>query len=118
MPYNEKKIYQEFRKALNVHYDKLKISAQELRKTNYQSKIDNILDSPDANKAIDREKRFLTNKANKIKEDIKLWENNIGFFVKSANAELLTAEFKKKIDNAHKELEEIDVKLKLLTQNK
>jgi len=119
VPYNEKeKIYQEFRKALNVHYDKLKISAQELRKTNYQSKIDNILDSPDANKAIDREKRFLTNKANKIKEDIKLWENNIGFFVKSANAELLTAEFKKKIDNAHKELEEIDVKLKLLTQNK
>ena len=43
-----------------------------------------------------------------------LWENNLGFFASSKNADLLKAEFEKKIIKAKDEIQEIESKLKLL----
>ncbi len=115
---DKERLYREYKKALDDHFDKLKINSNDIRKNNYKSRIDSIMESPNADKVIDKERRFLQNKATQLKEDIQLWENNIGFFVKSKNAQLLTAEFQKKIDDARVELKDIETKIKLLVDKK
>lgn len=115
---DKERLYKEYKKALDNHFDKLKMNSNDIRKSNYKSRIDSIMESPNADKVIDKERRFLQNKASQLKEDIQLWENNIGFFVKSKNAQLLTAEFQKKIDEARVELKEIETKIKLLMDKK
>ncbi len=119
VPIKEKeRLYSEYKSALDAHFEKLKVSAGELRKTRYNAKLESIMDTPNADRVIEKERRFLFNKATQLKEDIQLWENNIGFFVKSKNAQLLTAEFNKKIDDARKELSDIENKLKLLSEKR
>lgn len=114
VPIKEKeRLYNEYKTALDAHFEKLKISSGELRKSRYNAKLESIMDSPNADRVIEKERRFLMGKANQLKENIQLWENNIGFFVKSKNAQLLTAEFNKKIEDARKELSDIEDKLKL-----
>jgi len=50
-------------------------------------------------------------------DDVNLWENNLGFFAKSKQADLLKSEFEKKISKAKKEIEMLDVKIKYLDRN-
>ncbi|MDD2411546.1 MAG: DUF349 domain-containing protein [Bacteroidales bacterium] len=116
VPIKEKeRLYTEYKTALDAHFEKLKVSSGEMRKSRYNAKLESIMDSPNSDRVIEKERRFLMGKANQLKEDIQLWENNIGFFSKSKNAQLLAAEFTKKIEDARKELSDIEDKLKLLT---
>ena len=54
-------------------------------------------DSKESRNILYRERTYLVNKISKIKDDIILWENNMGFFAASKNADLLKVEFEKKI---------------------
>jgi hypothetical protein len=45
-----------------------------------------------------------------LKEDIALWENNLGFFAHSKNADLLREEFTKKIESAKAEVKDLEYK--------
>lgn len=119
VPKKEKdRIYTEYREALNKRFAELKISADDMRHNRFQSRIDNILSNPNADKMIDKEKNFLKNKLDKLKEDIILWENNLGFFANSKNAEIITSEFRKKIDNAKKEVKDLEYKIRMMNNPK
>ena len=48
----------------------------------------------------------------KKEQDIATWENNMGFFSKSKNADALLEELNKKIDIARQELAELEEKIK------
>ena len=52
----------------------------------------------------------------KLKEEIKLWENNLGFLANSKQADILKAEFEKKMENARKEIALEEAKLKMIDQ--
>lgn len=108
------RIYEEFRAAVNQRFSDLKVSMDDYKKVNFKSKIDNILNNPNADKILDKEKRFLMNKLQQLKDDIALWENNLGFFANSKNADLLKAEFVKKIENAKEEAKELQFKIKMM----
>ena len=112
------RIYTEYREALNKRFAELKISAEDMRHNRFRSKIDNILSNPNAEKMIDKEKNFLKNKLTQLKEDISLWENNLGFFSNSKNAEIITAEFRKKIDAAKEEIKDLEYKIKMMNNPK
>ena len=112
------RIYTEYREALNKRFAELKISAEDMRHNRFRSKIDNILSNPNAEKMIDKEKNFLKNKLAQLKEDISLWENNLGFFSNSKNAEIITAEFRKKIDAAKEEIKDLEYKIKMMNNPK
>ena len=58
------------------------------------------------------------NKLQQLKDDIALWENNLGFFANSKNADLLKAEFEKKIESAREEVKELQYKIKMMNQPK
>ncbi len=108
------KLQNDFRNAVNKHFDTLKMNSQEVSSTNYKQKFESMKDQPEANKIISRERLFLQNKMTKLQEDIKIWENNIGFFANSKNSNMYKAEFEQKIEKAKEELKGIEAKIKIL----
>lgn len=119
VPKNEKdRIYTAYRQAVDKRFADLKVSMEEVRRDNYRNRIDNILSDPNSDKLLDKEKRFLTNKLSQLKEDISIWENNLGFFANSKNADLLKAEFSKKIEAAKAEVKDLEYKIKMMNKPK
>lgn len=115
VPIKEKdKIQKKFRNAINANLDSLKISKAEMQALNYKNRIEGLKDNPNANRILYNEKNQLMNKRKKIEEEINLWENNIGFLAASKKASLLKDEFEKKIENAKKEIEMLNEKIKFL----
>ncbi|MCK4679330.1 MAG: DUF349 domain-containing protein, partial [Bacteroidales bacterium] len=117
VPIKEKdNLHNEFRSAINKHYDKLNIDALEISSLNYKTKLESVKKSPDGYKILKRERGQFSNKLSQMREDIMLWENNIGFLADSKNAQILKIEFEKKIDNAKKELIILEAKLRILNE--
>ncbi len=115
VPIKEKdKIQNEFRKVVNEQFDKLNISRKAKSAIGFKNKIENLKNSPNADNIIYKERNFLVNKINGLQNDIKLWENNIGFFASSKKADVLKAEFEKKISDARADIAILEEKLKIL----
>ncbi len=117
VPIKEKdKLQNKFRTVINKYFDKLKIDASEITALNYKNRIESIKDMPDAGKMLYRERNALQIKITKLQEDIKLWENNIGYLAVSKNANIVKEEFQKKIDQAKQELALMEAKLRYLRE--
>jgi hypothetical protein len=115
IPFKEKdKLQNEFRSIINEHLDKLKISEVEMTTVNYQSRVELIKNDPQAKRLLSHEREILINKINQLKEDVNLWENNIGFLANSKNAAILKDEFEKKISKTKSEVKVLEAKLKML----
>lgn len=119
IPIKEKeRLQNEFRGVINKHFEKLKMDSSAFGAQNYKSKIERMSkDAPDAGRIISKERNFLLGKIQQLQEDIKLWENNIGFFAASKTANLLKTEFEKKINKAKEELASFEAKLKMLRES-
>ncbi len=111
-------LQQEFRDAINANLDKLQISTIEKNTIGFKSKFETIAHSPGAEQAIYKEKSFIVTKINAMKNDIKLWENNIGFFANSKKANVLKEEFLNKIEKAKQDIIVLEEKLKFLREVK
>jgi len=117
VPIKEKdRVHKQYRQAIDVQMEKLNISATEVSAMQYKNRIDAVKSQPDAKRILYRESSALNNKISKIKEEINLWENNMGFLAASKNADLLKSEFEKKIKRAKNEITVLEAKLKLLQQ--
>ncbi len=115
IPIKEKdKMQTEFRTIINEHFDRLKINPVEVSTLSYQNHVESLKHDPQAKRLMGKEREILGGKISKMKEDINLWENNIGFLANSKNAVLLKEEFLKKIDKAKGEVKVMEAKLKLL----
>ncbi len=115
VPIKEKnKLQYNFREVINSKLDELKINPIEIKTMNYKTRFESIKDSPDAYKIINKEKNYIINKINKLKDNINLWENNIGFLAESKKADLLKEEFKNKINRAKQDIAVFKAKLKYL----
>ncbi len=115
VPFRDKdRLQNAFRDAINKQLDKLNISNAEMNLANYKTKLDVIKNTPDGDRQVYRERTFMQNKVAKLREDIMLWENNIGFLADSKKANLLKDEFEKKIEKAKNEVATLEAKLKFL----
>ncbi len=115
VPIKEKeRLFKEYKSALDKIYDKLKLDSMEIAATNYKARFENLKDQPDAHRVINKEKNSLQNKIDQVKEEILLWENNIGFFANSKQANALKQEFENKIARAKEELARLQEKMKFL----
>jgi hypothetical protein len=118
VPIKEKeRLQNDFRTAMNKHYDKMKINAAEMNTMNYRSRMETIKEQPDAGRIITKEKNNLQTRITSLQEEIKLWENNIGFFANSKQANILKSEFEAKIQNAKEELATLETKMKFLRKS-
>lgn len=118
IPMKEKdRIQNEFRSIINSYFDKLRVNSSEASAMNYKNKIDSFKENGDAKQILYKEKSYIAAKINKIKEDISLWENNIGFLANSKQADILKNEFAKKIENAKQEVVLLEAKFKMLVNS-
>lgn len=62
------------------------------------------------------ERERLVQKYNALQQDIDTYENNIGFFAASKNAESLIGQMQERIDTAKKELKELETKIRQIEQ--
>lgn len=104
------RLWTEFRKAIDAHFEKLQSETMESNLNNFKAYIE--AEGGKGNFA--REKRAIKEQIDKLKNDILLWENNLGFLARSKQAELLKSEFDKKIDKAKADLALLNAKLKML----
>lgn len=111
---SKNEVQQNFRKTINAQLDKLKISPAELSAMSYKARLENVVGTPRAEQLVNKEKHIFANKISKLKNDINLWENNLGFFANSAKAEVLKEEFEKKIDKAKEELAILEAKMNII----
>jgi hypothetical protein len=110
------RLHNEFRSLINEQMDKLKISDVEMSAASYQARFDNMKSDPNAKRFVGKERETLAMRITKMKEEITLWENNIGFFAKSKSAAIVREEFEHKINMAKSELKVLEAKMKILRQ--
>ncbi len=108
------KIQIEFRKAIDEQFDKLKLNKKAKSTLSFRSKIENLKAAPNAGNIIQKEKNILVNKIKNLEGDIKVLENNVGFFASSQKADVLKAEFENKIDKAKNEIAILKEKMRIL----
>ncbi len=115
VPIKEKeRLQNEFRTVINKQLDKLKISKSEIQNINYRNRIEGMKDTPNSDRFMSNEKVVLMNKKKKIEEEIKLWENNIGFFSHNKKSSAMKEEFERKIESAKLEVAALNDKIKFL----
>ena len=115
VPFKEKDIvYNEYKTAIDAHYSKLKLEGSEKDKVMFQAKIDSLKSSPNSERAFDQERRDVQAKIALLKQEVQQYENNLGFFAKSKNANPLILEIENKINTAKRKIEEHQKKLKML----
>jgi hypothetical protein len=111
------KIQGEYRKVIDEQFEKLGISKKAKSTLSFRSKIENIKNTPNADHIIYKERNFLLTKISALQSDIKVWENNIGFFASSKKADILKNEFEEKIEKAKQEITIMEEKLKILRES-
>lgn len=118
VPFNMKdEITNNYRNALNKEFDKLKIGDDDKSILKYRTKLDNLKANPKASRKVRNERDKFVTKIKQMESDIVLWENNIGFFAKSKNADTMIKEVEEKIDNAKKLIKTLEEKVKMIDQS-
>ena len=117
VPIKEKdRLQKEFRSVINAHFEKLKISLREAEENAFRERIKrNIGD--DQRHFISNERQNLVEQIEKLRNDLSLWENNLGFLANSKQADLLKLEFDKKMQNARQQIALLQAKLRILDES-
>ena len=115
VPASEKeRLGKEFRAEINRIFEQLKISAREAEETAYRERLRNI--GGDAKRFVNNERQELQEKIEKLRADLNLWENNLGFLASSKQADLLKQEFEKKMQGARQQIALMQAKLRILNE--
>ncbi len=115
VPYNRKEeIARRYKEALNRQFDRLKLDDEDKNILRYRSKIDSARSNPRTARKVRGEREKFYSKIRQLESDIVLWENNIGFFAKSANADSMIKEVEEKIASAKREIKMLEEKVRLI----
>ena len=111
---DKERLQKEFRGEINRIFEQLKISAREAEETAYRERLRSI--GGDAKRFVNNEKQELHEKIEKLRSDLNLWENNLGFLASSKQADLLKQEFEKKMQGARQQIALLQAKLRILNE--
>jgi len=120
VPFREKdRIHKEYRKAVDKHFDRLKLDESERRLQTFKSSLSDISsgDERSKNKLLN-ERDKLMRTYERLKGDIQTYENNIGFLsVSSKGGGGLMKEMNRKISSLKEELNLIIKKIEVIDEN-
>lgn len=115
VPASEKeRLHKEFRAEIDRIFEQLKISAREAEETAFRERIRAA--GAGASRFVASEKQELMDRIEKLRSDLATWENNLGFLASSKQADLLKAEFEKKMQAARQQLALLQAKLRILIE--
>jgi hypothetical protein len=116
VPAGEKeRLRKEYHDAIDAQFEKLKISAREAEEAAYRERINNVVG--DTRKFVNNEREELNSRIEKLHNDLKLWENNLGFLSSSKQADLLKNEFEKKMQGTRQQIALLEAKLRILKES-
>ena len=119
VPMNRKEALQhQFRSLTNAWFDRLKVDRDAQRDAQYQNRLEKMSQNPGGDKEISREQTQIQYKVNDLRKEIDLLENNLGFFGRSKNADLMKNEVEKKIQGLKAQLLQAEARLRLLRQSR
>ena len=107
-------LQKKYREALNKHFEDLKIDNSKKNILKFKTKIDTIQGNPRKENKLRFERDKLFSQMKQLENDIVLWENNIGFFAKSKNAEQLIKDVERKIEKARTDLKVLEEKIRMI----
>lgn len=110
----KEEIQNKYREAINKQFESLKIDDGKKNMMRFKNKIDNISAKPKSDRKLQLERDKYLNKLKQLENDIVVWENNIGFFAKSKNAEQMIAEVRQKIENSKQEIKVLEEKIHMI----
>lgn len=114
VPMKEKeRIQNEYRETLDAHFHALKGNESERKMVKFKSWVDTNA-GPKTDRKLRTERDKLISKIRQLESDISVWENNIGFFAKSKNADAMIKEVNNKIRKAKEEITLIEDKINLI----
>jgi len=119
VPSGEKeKLLKEFRAAINEQFDKMRLDETQKESLQFRIRLDEIMAMPNPKDVINKERNGIITRLRAMENDIKLWENNIGFFSKSSTADKMLADFHKKIEQGKSIVESLKKKVKMIDEIK
>jgi transcription initiation factor IIF auxiliary subunit len=80
----------------------------------FKNKLDSYLEKPNGMQRIRQEREKYIIRLKQMENDILLWENNIGFFARSRNAETMIQEVEQKIESTKKNIELLNHKISMI----
>ncbi len=115
VPMKQKETIQNrYRNAITKHFEELNVAEEQRDMIRLKSKIEDAQNNPRKTNNIRIERDKLYNKMRQLESDIATWENNIGFFAKSKNAEAMIQDVERKIARTRDEIAHIVAKIKLI----
>ncbi|MCL2727063.1 MAG: DUF349 domain-containing protein [Bacteroidales bacterium] len=115
VPIKEKeRIHSAYSQALDTIFTALRNNDGERKLSKFKRRIDDMHANGKPERAFRSEREKLLYKFRQMESDIALWENNMGFFAKSKNAESMIADMERKIALAKEELLLIEEKIKMM----
>ena len=107
-------IYNEFRNALNRHFDQLNLKECEREIIKYQSKLEDLAQGSNSDNKLYGERNKLFLKLRALESEVAVWENNLGFFSNSKDSKSLVKDFEFKIQKAKERIQTISQKIKMI----
>ena len=115
VPFRDKDIIQnDFRDAINEHFDKLKIDDQKRNLLKFKTKIGNLSGTSRGSNKMRFERDKYVSKLKQMESDLILLNNNVGFFANTKNAESLIDDVNKKIEDTREKIEFLKEKINII----
>ena len=106
-------INKEYRDLIDSLFDIIRKNQNEASTNEFREMMEGWKDDPNANEKARKERVTLQNRIQRVRDEISVLENNIGFFSNSKNSELMRAEYEKKINKAKNDLKVLEAKLQM-----
>lgn len=114
VPFRQKEaINKEYRELIDGLFDAMRRNQNEASTNEFREMMEGWKDDPNASDRVRKEGGKLQLRIQKLRDEILVLENNIGFFSSSKNSELMRAEYEKKIKQAKEDLKVLEEKLKI-----
>ncbi|MGQ8338037.1 DUF349 domain-containing protein [Sunxiuqinia sp. A32] len=115
VPFKDKdKVQNDFRDAINIHFDNLKLDDQKRNLLKFRNKIVNISGTSRGQNKMRFEREKYVSKLKQLESDLALLNNNIGFFANTKNAEAMIEDVNKKIELTHEKIELLKEKIQII----
>jgi len=117
VPLKDKDVIQEkYREAINKKFDDLRIDDSHRSLLKFKTKLEDYLEKPNGMQRIRQEREKYITRLKQLENDIVLWENNIGFFARSRNAESVIKDVESKIENSKKDIDLLNRKISIIDE--
>jgi len=109
-------VHEKYREAVNRKFDDLRIDDSQRNMLKFKNKLESYMEKSNGIQRIRQEREKYITRLKQMENDIVLWENNIGFFARSRNAETMIRDVEQKIESTRKNIELLNHKINMIDE--